>query len=90
MNRKGVGDIVGALGGLLLALITYYTVFIVWQPITTTALYPLLENAEAFPYGATTITILNVIPLIAGVAIFIVFFQQATKGDRQAPPPYYS
>ena len=88
-NQKGgLNNVVGALVGLLVAIITLYTVLVVWQPITSTLLFPLLSNAEAFPYGGSAITILQVFVLVAVAAIFLAFFNEA-RGERQSPPPGY-
>lgn len=89
MNSKGgTNEIVAALVGLFIALITFYTVMVVWQPITSEALYPLLLNAEAFPYGNTAITLFNVLVLVAVAMIFLAFFNEA-RGERSPPPGYY-
>ena len=88
MNKKGdMNDITGALVGLMIALITLYVVMVVWQPVTSMMLYPLLNNTEAFPYGPTAIVLLNVVILVAVAALFIAFFNHA-RGERR-PPQYY-
>jgi len=87
MNTKGgTSDVIGALVGLFVALITLYTVMVVWEPITTLSLYPLLNNAEAFTHGATAVTLLHALVLVAVAAIFLAFFNEA-RGERR-PPQY--
>lgn len=89
MNKRGdMNDIIGALIGLFVALITFYTVMVVWQPVTSMMLFPLLNNAEAFPYGGTAVTLFNVMVLVAVVAIFMAFFNHA-RGERRPPTGYY-
>ena len=89
MNTKGdLDDIVSALIMLFVALLTFYVVMVIWQPVTSMMLFPLLSNAEAFPYGSTAITLFNVMVLVAVAAIFMAFFNHA-RGERRPPTGYY-
>lgn len=89
MNHKGdMNDLISALVMLFVAIITFYTVMVVWEPITSLSLYPLLENAEAFTYGSQAVTLLQVMVLVAVAAIFIAFFNHA-RGERRPPTGYY-
>ena len=88
MNDKGgMNEVVGALVGLFIAIIVLYTVMVIWQPITSMLLFPLLNNAEAFPYGGAAVTLLQVFVLVAVAMIFLAFFNEA-RGERQGPPGY--
>lgn len=89
MNQKGsIDTLVTALVGLMVGIITLYVVMAVWQPITTLYLYPMLNNAEAFTYGAATVTILQLLVLVVAVGIFVWFFKAIT-GKDQPPGQYY-
>ena len=88
-NKGGMNDVVGALVGLLIAGMTLYVVMVVWDPLMNLMLFPLLSNAEAFPYGGAAITLLGVFVLVAVVMIFLAFFNEASGRDRQAPPMGY-
>ena len=88
MNQKGdVNDIITALVGLFIVLLVYYVVMVMWQPITSTLLFPLLNNAEAFPQGGVSVTLFNLLPLVAVAMIFIWFFNQA-RGERRPPTAF--
>ena len=71
--------------GLFVTLIVFYVVMVVWQPVTSTLLFPLLNNAEAFPHGGTAVTLFNILVLVAVAMIFIAFFNEA-RGERRPPP----
>lgn len=87
MNFKGgMDDIITALVGLLVAIITFLVVMQVWQPITG-VLYPLLNNAAAFTYGSTAVTLLQLFVLVAVAALFLAFFNEA-RGERRPPTVY--
>ena len=89
MNQKGgIDNIITALVGLFIALITFYVVMVVWEPITNLMLFPLLNNAEAFPYGSTAVTLFNVLVLVAVAMIFLAFFNEA-RGEKRPPTAYY-
>ena len=83
-NKGGIEDVVTALIGLVLVLLTLYVVMVIWQPVTSMLLYPLLNNAEAFPQGGNAVLILNLLPLVAVIAIFLAFFATA-RGERRPP-----
>lgn len=87
-TRGGMTEIVGALIGLFIALITFYVVMVIWQPVTTLMLFPLLNNAEAFTYGSIAVTLFQVLVLVAVAAIFLAFFNEA-RGERRPPTGYY-
>jgi len=85
MNRKGgMDDVITALVGLLVALITLLVVMTVWGPITSLTLFPLLNNTEAFSHGPTAVTLLQAFVLVAVAAIFLAFFSEA-RGERRPP-----
>jgi len=90
-NQKGgLNSMIEALVFLLMAIIVFYVVMVVWQPITSLNLFPLLNNTEAFgSYGPTTVLILMVFPLVAGAAILLAFFNHSIKGERPPQGPYY-
>lgn len=91
MNSKGgLESVSEALIGLFLAMMTFYVVMLIWQPVTSTMLFPLLNNAAAFPYGGIAVTLFNVLVVVAVASIFIMFFQEA-RGKGNSPPPtaYY-
>jgi len=88
-TRGGMNEIVAALVGLFIAVIVFYVVMVIWQPITSMSLFPLLNNTEAFPHGPTAITLFNILVLVAVAMIFIAFFNEA-RGERRPPVGYYS
>lgn len=90
MNSKGgLETIPNALVGLLTAVLVLYVVALIWQPITSTMLFPLLNNSAAFAYGGIAVTILQITMLVAAVAILLVFLQDIRGGDRGQPPTAY-
>lgn len=87
MDTKGnIASIPTALIGLLTASLVLYIVMLVWQPIVVDSLFPLLNNAQAFRYGAAAITIMQVTVLVAAASILIVFFQEIKGGGGSQPP----
>lgn len=89
MNVKGgMNDAIEAVMLLLMFLIVFYTVMVIWQPITTLNLYPLLENADTFTHGGTAVTLLQLVPLIIVASVLIAFFNHARGAGR--PPPTYA
>lgn len=89
MNTKGgMEDAIEAIGLLFVALITLYAVLVVWGPLTSVYLFPLLNNAEAFAYGAQAVVLLQVLILVIVAALFLAFFNHA-RGDKGRPPAYY-
>lgn len=85
----GMTALIEGLALLMVAIIVLYIGMVIWQPITSDNLYPLLENAEAFTHGATAVTLLQVFPLAIVAALFLAFFRHITHGDRpQAPPGF--
>jgi len=89
MNTKGgMNAMIGALVGLFAAVLTLYVVMVVWQPITTLHLYPLLENAEAFTHGGVAVTLLQAIVLVIVAAILLAFFNEARGPDRPPEASY--
>lgn len=85
MNIRGdLNDFVGAIVMLFVALLTFYVVMVIWDPITNQLLFPLLNNTEAFTYGPTAVTLFQVMVLVAVAAIFLAFFNQA-RGERRPP-----
>jgi len=88
MNQKGsMESMISAIIGLFVAIVVLYTVLVVWDPITNLLLFPLLNNAEAFPYGGAAVTLLQVIILVIVAVLFLAFFNEARGGGR--PPQYY-
>jgi hypothetical protein len=88
-SKGGMETIPNALVGLLTAVLVLYVVVLIWQPITSTMLFPLLNNSAAFAYGGVAVTILQITILVAAVAILIVFFQDIRGGGREQPPTAY-
>jgi len=50
-----------------------------------TPLFGLLQNADAFPYGTTTRTLVQLVPLVLGVMLLY----SAYRSFREPEPPRY-
>lgn len=83
----GLGNAIEAVMMLLVFVITLYAVLLVWQPITATGLYPLLENTTAFTHGATAIVLFQAMVIVVVAMAFLAFVNHVRGGERQ-PPPY--
>lgn len=87
MNAKGgMENLITELVWLLMFVMVMYVVMLVWQPITV-LLYPLLNNAQAFPQGSVAVILLQLFPIIIVAAAFIAFFM-GMQGKGQSPPQY--
>lgn len=82
----GMTALIEALVFLMVAIIVLYIGMVIWQPITSDNLYPLLENTEAFTHGATAVTLLQLFPLLVVAALFLAFFGHIRQGDRPQAP----
>lgn len=87
MNKKGsMENLISGLIWLLMFVIVMYVVMVIWQPITV-LLFPLLNNAQAFPQGSVAVTLLQLFPVVIVAAAFIAFFM-TMQGKGQNPPQY--
>jgi len=92
MNARGdMEDLISGLTLLFVAIIVLYIVMSIWSPITSIYLYPLLNNAEAFgAFGALTVTLLQIFPVVVVTGLFIAFFAhiKGQRGGGQFQPPF--
>lgn len=88
MNKKG--GLVSAIEGLILLfmfVIVYYAWIVMYQPILSGGVNPVLSNTAAFPSGNIAILLLGLLPVIVIVGIFVAFFNHVREADR--PPQQY-
>ncbi len=83
----GMTSMIEALIMLFVFIIVFYITMVIWEPITTLSLYPLLNNTAAFTHGPTAVVLLQLFVLVAVASGFIAFFNQARGGER--PPQQY-
>ena len=90
MNSKGnMDDIISGLVMLFIAIMMIYIVMVMWSPITSIYLYPLLNNGEAFgSFGGVAVTILQLFPLFVVAGLFMAFFAHIQGKGRDRPPGY--
>ena len=87
-SRGGMTNMIEATVFLMMFMITFFVVMLVWQPITTLSLYPLLNNTEAFgSFGPTAVLILQTMVLVIVASALLAFFNHARSGDR--PPQQF-
>lgn len=86
MNQKGsMENLITSLVWVVMFVMVMYVTMVIWQPITV-LLYPLLNNAQAFPQGSVAVTLLQLFPVVIVIAAFIAFFMgMQGKGN---PPQY--
>lgn len=87
MNEKGnMENLISGLIWLFMFVIMLYITMVIWQPITV-LLYPILNNAAAFPQGGVAVVLLQLFPVVIVAASFIAFFMHI-QGKGQTPPQY--
>lgn len=88
MNQKGgMENLISGLVWLFMFIVVLYITMVIWQPITV-LLYPILNNAAAFPQGNVAVVLLQLFPLVIVAAAFIAFFMHVQGRGGQAPPQY--
>jgi hypothetical protein len=85
-SRKGDITIEACIGAVLFFM-GLYIFLIMFDAIGNDMLFPLIENTEAFTYGATIKLILTLIPVVMAIMGIVVIVKSFTK----PPPPqvYY-
>ncbi len=87
MNQKGaMENLISGLIWLFLFGILLYVYMVVISPINV-LLFPILNNAAAFPQGSVAVVLLQLFPVVIVALSFIAFFLHI-QGKGQAPPQY--
>lgn len=89
MNTKG--GLMSATEGLILLfffMVIFYAWIVIYQPIMSGGVFPILSNTAAFPQGNVAILLLQFLPIIVIIGVFIAFFNQA-RGRDESPQQGY-
>lgn len=78
----GMNSAIEGLISLFFFMVIFYAWIVIYQPIMSEGVFPVLNNSAAFPQGSVAILLLQFLPIIVIIGVFIAFFNHIKGSDR--------